>query len=81
MLGLHFPCGAALEQLAVRNTEKFPKVHPTLKGSDCCLSGVENICRRAYENGASKESVSAFVVKFSNLGASTGFPSYAFLSE
>lgn len=64
MLGLHFPCGAALEQLAVRNTEKFPKVHPTLKGSDCCLSGVENICRRAYENGASKESVSALCLEY-----------------
>ncbi len=55
MLGLPFPCGMELERLAAANTEKLRGIRPTLKGADCCLSGVENICRKAYENGASKE--------------------------
>ena len=42
MLGLDFPCGAELEKLALKNTEKI-NVHPCLKGCDCCLSGIENI--------------------------------------
>ncbi len=54
MLGLGFPCGAELERLAEKSASA-PKVRATLKGADCCLSGVENICRRAYEGGASKE--------------------------
>ena len=58
MLGLSFPCGRELEQLALRNTEKI-SAKATLKGEDCCLSGVENICRKMYENGESKEKISA----------------------
>lgn len=58
MLGLSFPCGRELEQLALKNTERLSG-KATLKGTDCCLSGVENICRKMYENGASKEKVSA----------------------
>ena len=58
MLGLSFPCGRELEQLALENTEKIT-AKATLKGSDCCLSGIENICRKMYENGDSKEKISA----------------------
>ena len=58
MLGLSFPCGRELEQLALKNTEKI-SAKATLKGADCCLSGVENICRKMYENGSSKEKISA----------------------
>lgn len=63
MLGLHFPCGAELEKLAVKNTEKI-RVRPTLKDCDCCLSGIENICRKAYENGKSKETVAAICIEY-----------------
>lgn len=63
MLGLSFPCGAALEQLAVRNERKL-KVRPTLKGADCCLSGIENICRREYESGESAEYIAALCLEY-----------------
>lgn len=55
MLGLSFPCGMELERLAAANSEKVSGIRPALKNADCCLSGVENICRRAYESGRSKE--------------------------
>ncbi len=58
MLGLGFPCGMELEKLASKNTSRI-KPKATLKGCDCCLSGIENICRRAFESGASKEETAA----------------------
>ncbi len=57
MLGLDFPCGKALEELAA--TVPWPKAKATLKGADCCLSGIENVCRHAYESGSSKEETAA----------------------
>lgn len=63
MLGLGFPCGRELEQLALRSTAKI-KARATLKGTDCCLSGIENICRKAYESGMSKEDVSAMCLQY-----------------
>lgn len=47
MLGLSFPCGKQLEQLALKCEESIV-VSPTLKGLDCCLSGVENQCKTLY---------------------------------
>ncbi len=59
MMGLKFPCGMELERLAAANTEKVNGLKISLKNADCCLSGIENICRRAYDNGRSEEYVSA----------------------
>lgn len=64
MLGLGFPCGMELEKLAQANTSKLPKIKPALKGSDCCLSGVENICRKKYKDGASKEETAALCLEY-----------------
>ncbi len=50
MLGLQFPCGIALEKLALRSKKEF-RYKPTMKGLDCCLSGLENQCKAAIENG------------------------------
>lgn len=63
MLGLSFPCGAELEKLAIKNTEKI-KINPTVKGFDCCLSGVENQCRRLIDSGKSSEYVAAYCLKY-----------------
>ena len=59
MLGLQFPCGKALEQLAAGCTEKV-SVRPVTRGMDCCLSGLENQCRKLLENGTAKETVAKF---------------------
>lgn len=59
MLGLDFPCGPELEKLAEKCTKCF-KVKATLKGTDCCLSGVENRCRKMLEDGGSAEDIAAF---------------------
>lgn len=63
MLGLDFPCGMQLERLALKNKEKI-KTHPTMKGFDCCLSGVQNICERAKKDGRSDEYISALCLDY-----------------
>lgn len=63
MLGLKFPCGAELEKLALKNTEKI-KAKPTLKGCDCCLSGVENLCKKHIGSGKSPEYTAAFCIEY-----------------
>ena len=63
MLGLRFPCGMALEQLALQNTEPI-KTHPKCKGCDCCLSGVENLCRKLLDSGRDKPYVAAFCLEY-----------------
>lgn len=62
-LGLAFPCGKELEKLALNYDGKI-KVKPTVKGKDCCLSGVENICKKALDNGESREYISALCLKY-----------------
>ena len=63
MLGLRFPCGAELEKLALQNTCKI-KTKPKLKGCDCCLSGVENLCRKLFEEGRDKPYIAAFCLDY-----------------
>lgn len=63
LLGLSFPCGKELEKIALLNEEKI-KVKPTLKGCDCCLSGLENICQKMLANGESKEKIAAFCIAY-----------------
>jgi N6-L-threonylcarbamoyladenine synthase len=63
LLGLKFPCGAELEKLALQNAEKI-KVHPRLKGCDCCLSGVENLCQGLVKEGRDKPYVAAFCLEY-----------------
>lgn len=63
MLGLDFPCGAQLERLALESSERYnPK--PTLKDCDCCLSGLENKCRKMLNDGASGEDTALFCLKY-----------------
>jgi len=54
MLGLPFPGGVYLEKLALECDEAI-RCKPTIKGLDCCLSGVENICQRLNSEGESHE--------------------------
>lgn len=63
MLGLDFPCGRELEKLALTYDGEV-KVKPTLKGCDCCLSGLENLCRKMYDNNSSKENTAYYCLKY-----------------
>ena len=63
MFGLKFPCGSQLEKLALKNREKI-SVKPALKGCDCCLSGVENLCKKYIDSGKSPEFVAAFCIEY-----------------
>lgn len=63
MLGLHFPCGAELEKLAV-NADRSFKVRPVLKDGSCCLSGVENKCGSMIKNGEKPENIARYCLDF-----------------
>lgn len=62
-LGCSFPCGKQLEELALLCDENI-KAKPTLKGNDCCLSGVENICKKKLLEGKDKSHVAALCLKY-----------------
>ena len=62
MLGLPFPAGKYLEELALMSTAKY-KIKPTMKGFDCCLSGIENKCRKMLDSGEKHEDIALFCLK------------------
>lgn len=63
MLGLEFPCGKELEKLAEKSVRKYsPKI--TLKDGNCCLSGLENKCRKMIDDGEASENVARFCLEF-----------------
>jgi N6-L-threonylcarbamoyladenine synthase len=63
MLGLDFPAGPELERLALTSTRKF-KIRPCLKGCDCCLSGIENICADMIRANEPSCDVARFCLEF-----------------
>ena len=62
MLGLPFPAGKYLEELALLSTAKF-KIKPTMKGAECCLSGIENKCKKMLDSGEKHEDIALFCLK------------------
>lgn len=63
MLGLNFPCGKELDELSKLYDGKI-KVKTSVKNLDFCLSGVENQCKKLFENGESKEFIARFCLEF-----------------
>lgn len=63
MLGLKFPCGKELEVLAATSQKKY-KLKPTMKNGNCCLSGLENKCRKMLDDGEKKEDIANFCLSF-----------------
>lgn len=59
MLSLPFPCGKDLEVLS-EHSDKTYNVKPTMKGADCCLSGIENQCQAKYRKGESPADIAKF---------------------
>ena len=63
MLGLKFPCGPALEALALKSVREFrPKVSVT--GGNCNLSGLENKCADMLAGGEAPEDIAKFCLVF-----------------
>ncbi len=63
MLGLDFPCGRELEKLAQGYMDEKMDIRPSVKGSLCSLSGIENQCRRLFDSGAQKGYIAAFCIR------------------
>lgn len=63
-MGLSFPCGPKLEELAFKNTEPLAKPRLSVKGCECNLSGVENKVSQMLCEGKSREFISAYVLDF-----------------
>ena len=59
MLGLRFPAGPALEELALQAAGNYrPRVR--LEDGNCHLSGVENQCKKMLDDGTPPEEVALF---------------------
>ena len=63
MLGLSFPAGPKLEELAVQSSKIFNST-PTMKGLDCCLSGIENRCCEMLLKGAEKCDIAQYCIEY-----------------
>lgn len=63
MLGMKFPCGGELERLAV-NSDREYKIKISLKDGNCCLSGVENRCRKMLSDGEKPENIARYCLDF-----------------
>lgn len=63
MLGLDFPCGKALEQLASQSNATF-KCKPTVVDGNCSLSGLENKCKKMINDGTDNCDVALYCLKF-----------------
>lgn len=60
MLGFDFPAGKQLDSIAY----EYDMPKPKLKGMDCCLSGVENICRKMYEQHKDSNEIAAYCITY-----------------
>ncbi len=63
MLGLPFPSGEELEKLAL-NGEVTHHIRPCIKGRDCALSGVENVCDKLFKKGEPPENIAAYTLSY-----------------
>ena len=63
-MGLHFPCGPRMEELALGYTGKT-EAHPvSVRGTHCSLSGLENLALKMKDKGANEGEISAFVFDY-----------------
>ncbi|MBQ8509045.1 MAG: peptidase M22 [Clostridia bacterium] len=63
-MGLGFPCGPKLEELALACDEKVERAKLSVKGCECNLSGVENKVDKLLTEGRSREYAAKFVLDF-----------------
>lgn len=64
MLGLPFPAGPHLEELALQNRRPLPKKHPRITGPYASLSGLENLARGLWEQTGDAALTAAFTLAY-----------------
>ncbi len=69
-MGLSFPCGPAIEKLALSCKEKVPKRAPRLEGTYVNFSGAENLSLRLFEQTKDKSLTAAFLLQHIGEGLS-----------
>ncbi len=62
LMGLDFPCGRAMEALAVTNTQRLPPVKLCVRDGNAHLSGLENQAAALWQSTADPALVSAYVL-------------------
>ena len=62
MMGLDFPCGKALEELAMQNTAPIPQIKTSVKDGVCHLSGLENQAAALWKQTGDKALVAAYTL-------------------
>jgi len=62
LMGLRFPCGREMEELAKSYKGKIDSYKASVKGIYCNMSGIENIAASIYQKSADKSRVAAFVL-------------------
>ncbi len=70
-LGIPFPSGVYLEELAKTNTKKLPAKKPKLYDMKINLSGLENMARKLFEETNDKSLTAAFVLDYVEKGMSS----------
>ena len=63
-MGLSFPAGREMEELALKNKKKIPKCKPKIKGYKFNLSGLENLATKLYEEERDASLTAAFVFDY-----------------
>ncbi len=63
MLGLKFPCGAMLDEMAQGSCRAF-KIRPSMSDLNCSLSGVENKAKKMLEDNESQNDIAKFVISY-----------------
>lgn len=63
LLGLSFPAGKALDELACRSNRQY-KVKPTFRDRNPCLSGLENQAQQMQKNGISPEDIAKYTIEY-----------------
>ena len=75
-LGLPFPSGKYLEELAKTNTKKLPSKKPKIADFKINLSGLENMAVKLYEETNDKALTAAFVLDYIEKGIEALAESY-----
>ena len=76
-LGLQFPAGPALENLALKNTKKIPGHKISSKGLTVNLSGLENLAINLYRKTEDASLTAAFVFDYLGRSVSAMIDAYA----